>query len=59
PQLLMLPHIPPDQRARLEELAVRQAQLVERFFPLYPEIHNKDLLNRARVEARIRSANRS
>ncbi len=59
PQLLMLPDIPPDERARLEVLAVRQAQLVERFFPLYPEIHNKDLLNRARVEARIRSANRS
>ncbi|MEJ2407355.1 MAG: hypothetical protein P8171_24380, partial [Candidatus Thiodiazotropha sp.] len=59
PLLLMLPDIPPDQRARLEELAVRQAQLVERFYPLFPEIHNKDLLNRARVEARIRSANRS
>ncbi|MET0090482.1 MAG: hypothetical protein ABW068_10770 [Candidatus Thiodiazotropha sp.] len=59
PQLLMLPNIPPDERARVEELAVRQAPLVDRFFPLYPEIHNKDLLNRARVEAKIRASNRS
>ncbi|MET0029605.1 MAG: hypothetical protein ABW101_18390 [Candidatus Thiodiazotropha sp.] len=59
PQLLMLPNIPSDERARVEELAVRQASLVDRFFPLYPEIHNKDLLNRARVEAKIRAANRS
>jgi hypothetical protein len=57
PQLLMLSGISPDWRARLEELAVRQTQLVERFYLLYPEIHNKDLLNRARIEAKIRSAN--
>jgi hypothetical protein len=59
PQLLMLPDIPQDERARLEELAVRQAPLVDRFFLIYPEIHNNDLLNRARVEAKIRAANRS
>ncbi|MEW8507012.1 MAG: hypothetical protein AB2598_09920 [Candidatus Thiodiazotropha sp.] len=58
PQLLQLPGIDPTLRARLEKIAVSQAEVVERLWRLYPEIHNKDLLNSARVEARIRSANR-
>ena len=58
PQLLMLPHLNPDTRERLEKLAVNQAEAVDRLWRLYPEIHNRDLLKSARVEARIRSANR-
>ena len=58
PQLLMLPDLNRTDRERLERLAVQQAETVDRLWPLYPEIHNKDLLNRARVEARIRTANR-
>ncbi|MCG7899324.1 MAG: hypothetical protein JAY99_16905 [Candidatus Thiodiazotropha lotti] len=58
PQLLMLPYISGGCRERLEQLAVKQPEQIDRFWPLYPEIHNKDLLKRARVEARIRSANR-
>ncbi|MCG7989696.1 MAG: hypothetical protein JAY64_16660 [Candidatus Thiodiazotropha weberae] len=59
PQLLMLSYISGGCRERLEQLAVKQPEKMDRFWPLYPEIHNKDLLKRARVEARIRSANRN
>jgi hypothetical protein len=59
PQLLMLPNLSPSMRNRLERLAVRQSEMVDRLWALYPQIHNKDLLNRARVEARIRLANRN
>ncbi len=59
PQLLMLPYLSGSYRERLEQLAVKQPQQIDRFWPLYPEIHNKDLLKRARIEARIRSANRN
>jgi hypothetical protein len=58
PQLLLLPDLSPPLRERLEKLAVRHAEQIERFWRLYPEIHNKPLLNNARVEARIRSANK-
>ncbi|MBT2970716.1 MAG: hypothetical protein KME56_14235 [Candidatus Thiodiazotropha sp. (ex Ctena orbiculata)] len=58
PQLLQLHGLHPETRQRLEQIAVSQSETVERLWRLYPEIHNKDLLNRARVEAKIRSANR-
>jgi hypothetical protein len=57
PQLLMLPALSSSTRERLERLAVKQAMEVERLWRLYPQIHSQDLLNRARVEAKIRSAN--
>lgn len=57
PQLLLLPGLPGETRGWLEELAVKDAAQIERFWRLYPEIHNKPLLNAARIEARIRSAN--
>ena len=57
PQLLMLPSLNEQTRARLERLAVQQAKEVDRLWRLYPEIHNQALLNSARVEARIRTAN--
>ncbi|MES9942679.1 MAG: hypothetical protein ABW104_07040 [Candidatus Thiodiazotropha sp. 6PLUC2] len=59
PQLLMLPNLSRETRERLERLAVDQAEQIDRLWTLYPEIHNKDLLKRARVEARIRKANRN
>jgi hypothetical protein len=58
PQLLMLPNLSQASRDRLEKLAVAQAEVIGQLWQLYPEIHNKDLLKRARVEAKIRSANR-
>jgi hypothetical protein len=58
PQLLMLPDLSDATRERLERLAVAQAEAVERLWRLYPQIHNQDLLNSARVEARIRTSHR-
>ena len=59
PQLLLLPELSPPIRERLERLAVKHAEQIERFWRLYPEIHNKTLLNNARVEAKIRSSNKT
>jgi hypothetical protein len=59
PQLLLLPGLAPDTRERLERLAARQGEAVERLWRLYPEIHDKTRLNNARIEARIRTANRT
>jgi hypothetical protein len=59
PQLLLLPGLAPARRERLERLAVKHAEQIERFWRLYPEIHNKHLLNSARVEAKIRSSGKS
>ena len=56
PQLLLLAGLSPRTREWLERLAVKDAQQVERFWRLYPEIHNKKLLNSARVEAKIRNS---
>jgi hypothetical protein len=58
PQLLMLPTLQRTTRERLEPLAMKQAEAVDRLWRLYPEIHNRALLNSARVEAKIRSASR-
>ena len=58
PQLLMLPNIRAKTRERLERMAIKQATLVDRLWRLYPQIHNQDLLKQARVEARIRTANK-
>ena len=59
PQFLMLPDLSAALREQLEQLAVKHAEQIERFWRLYPEIHNKPLLNSARVEAKIRSSNKS
>ncbi|MCU7931210.1 MAG: hypothetical protein KZQ90_10445 [Candidatus Thiodiazotropha sp. (ex Codakia rugifera)] len=58
PQMLMLPGLNYATRDRLEQVAVKQAEVVERLWRLYPKIHNKELLNSARIEAKIRLANR-
>ncbi|MCU7810361.1 MAG: hypothetical protein KZQ77_03885 [Candidatus Thiodiazotropha sp. (ex Notomyrtea botanica)] len=59
PQLLMLPYLSKTTRDRLEKLAVNQAEVVDRLWRLYPEIHNHGLLKSARVEAKLRTANRN
>jgi hypothetical protein len=59
PQLLLLPNLSRSTRERLEHLAVDQAQAIERLWRLYPQIHNQALLNSARVEAKIRTANQT
>ncbi len=59
PQLLMLPNITDKTREHLERMAFKQAEVVDRLWRLYPQIHNHDLLKSARVEAKIRSANRN
>ncbi|MEJ2592139.1 MAG: hypothetical protein P8178_12200 [Candidatus Thiodiazotropha sp.] len=58
PQLLMLPALDSATRDRLEQLAVAQPEAVDRLWRLYPQIHNQDRLNQARVEARIRQSHR-
>lgn len=57
PRLLMLHGLSADTREMIEKLAVEYPVQVERFWRLFPEIHNKTLLNKARVEARIRNSN--
>jgi hypothetical protein len=41
----------------LEGLAVKNPALIDRLWRLLPEINNKTLLNKARIEARIRLSN--
>lgn len=58
PELLMLPSLSAATRDRLEREAVKQAEAVARLWRLYPQIHNQGLLKQARVEAKIRRANK-
>jgi hypothetical protein len=53
PQLLQLAGLSPATREMLEAYAVQQPEKIERYWRLYPEIHNKTLLNSARVKAKI------
>ncbi len=57
PQILLLPNLSAVARDMIEKLAVKNATQIERLWRLFPEIHNKTLLNKARVEARIRLSN--
>lgn len=59
PQLLLLPDLSAATRAMLEGLAVKNAVQIDRLWRLLPEIHDKPLLNKARVEARIRLSNQT
>ena len=56
PVLLTLDTIDPDERQHLEKQAVQRAMLVEQLHDLYPKIIQPSLINRARVEARLRMA---
>lgn len=53
-RLLMLQGLTRDDRLRLEQASRPHALEVERFFPIYPEVIDGDLMNTIRVEARMR-----
>lgn len=57
PYLLTLPRLTREQRARFEDAARREALLVDALWRLYPEVLDEELVNRARVEARLRRTN--
>jgi hypothetical protein len=56
PRLLMLQGLSESTRSWLEQAAREYALDVERFYPLYPEVVDRNLMNAARVEARLRRA---
>jgi hypothetical protein len=57
PRLLMVPGLPQAVRQRLEQVACNFVFDIERFYPLYPEIIDKRIMDTARVEAQMRRAN--
>jgi len=59
PRLLMVSGLPRPVRQRLELAACKYALDVEKFYPLYPEVIDKSILDAARVEAQIRRANQA
>lgn len=59
PRLLMLQGLPSDVRQKLEQASRTNAIEVARFYKLYPEIIDTDLINALRVQARIREASNS
>jgi hypothetical protein len=56
PRLLMLHGIGRDDRRRMELAAKANALDVVRFYSLYPEIVDKDVMDKIRIEARLRMA---
>jgi hypothetical protein len=56
PRLLMLHGIGWEERRRMELAAKANALDVARYYPLYPEIVSKDLMDKIRIEARLRMA---
>jgi hypothetical protein len=56
PRLLMLHGVGLEERRRMEWAAKSNALDVARFFPLYPEIVDKAVMDKIRVEARLRMA---
>jgi hypothetical protein len=56
PRLLMLHGVGLDERRRMEWAAKANALDVARFFPLYPEVVDKAVMDKIRIEARLRMA---
>ena len=56
PRLLMLHWLAHEERRRLELAAKTNVVEVQRFYPLYPDVADKKLMNAMRVEARLRGA---
>ena len=56
PRLLMLHGVSLEARRRMELAAKANALDVARFFPLYPEVADQQLMDAIRIEARIRLA---
>ena len=57
-RLLMLHGLAHEDRLRLEQAARPNAMELARFYTLYPEVVNQELMTALRVEARLRGANR-
>lgn len=57
PRLLMMQGLSRSVRQRLEQAACKFVFDVERFYPLYPEVVDKTIMDAARVEAQLRRAN--
>jgi hypothetical protein len=56
PRLLMLHGVNFEERRRMELAARANALDVVRFYPLYPEIADNDVMDKIRIEARLRMA---
>ena len=56
PRLLMLHWLTHKERKRLELAAKTNVVEVQRFYPLYPDVADKKLMNAMRVEARLRGS---
>lgn len=56
PRLLMLHWLAHEDRSRLELAAKTNVHEVQRFYPLYPDVADKKLMNAMRVEARLRGS---
>lgn len=56
PYLLTLPDLDDDRRAHLERAARARALVVETQYRLYPKILQSDLIEAARIEARLRAS---
>jgi hypothetical protein len=56
PRLLMLHGVGLEERRRMEWAAKSNALDVARFFPLYPEVADKAVMDKIRIEARLRIA---
>jgi hypothetical protein len=56
PRLLMLHWLQNEDRKRLELAAKSNVLEVQRFYPLYPDVADKKLMNAMRVEARLRGS---
>lgn len=59
PRLLMLQGLPGTLREKLEQFSKPNAMEVARFYKLYPEIVDTELIKALRVQARIRAASAS
>ena len=53
-RLLMLQGLSEDERMRMEIAAKKHALEVEEYYPLYPDVHDPNLMAAIRVEARLR-----
>ncbi len=56
PYLLVLDFLKDTQRKQLERAAKKQAIVVDKMYPLYPKVIDKQSINAARVEAMIRKS---
>lgn len=59
PRLLMMQGLSRTVRLRLEQAACKFVLDVERFYPLYPEVIDKNIMDTARVEAQLRRSNQA